>query len=126
MKKSIKLIMFFLSLVFIVSFFYNISYAKTAYQYVTSADGEFGGKSVGGVKTAAENVMGTIIGVTRIIAAGIAVIMIVVLAIKYMMASPEGKADIRKTSTVYIIGAVVLFASSGILSLINKVAQQIK
>ena len=48
--------------------------------------------------------------------------MIVVLAMKYMMAAPGEKAEIKKHAVVYIVGAVVLFASSGLLGIIQDFA----
>ena len=48
--------------------------------------------------------------------------MLVVLAIKYMSAAPGDKADIKKHAVVYVTGAVVLFGSAGILSIIEKFA----
>ena len=72
-----------------------------------------------------KNVVGAIITVTRTIATGVAIIMIIVLAMKYMMAAPGDRADIKKHAVVYIVGAVVLFASSGILGIIAKFAAEI-
>lgn len=62
------------------------------------------------------NIGGTVLGVLQVAAAVIAVIVLVVLAIKYIMASPNDKADIKKSATGYIIGAVILFGASGLLS----------
>ena len=69
-------------------------------------------------------VMGTILTATEYIGFGIAMLMILVLAIKYMTASPEAKAEISKTSTAYIVGAVVLFSASAILGIIQSIAGQ--
>ncbi len=75
-----------------------------------------------GAKDAATNITGAILTVFRIVAVGIALIMIVVVAIKYMSAAPEGKAEIKKHAVIYIVGAIVLFASSGILGIIQNFA----
>ena len=65
------------------------------------------------------SVMNTVLGVIQVIAISIAVIMIVILAIKYVSAAPSEKADIKKSLTIYIIGAVLLFGATGILQLIK-------
>ncbi len=71
------------------------------------------------------NALGTILGVVQIVAAGVAVIMLIVLAIKYISASPEGKADIKKSAAQYVIGAVLLFGASGILGIVRTFAMNI-
>ena len=48
--------------------------------------------------------------------------MLIVLAIKYISAAPSDKADIKKSATAYIIGAVVLFAASGVIQIIKNFA----
>ena len=75
-----------------------------------------------GASKAASNIIGMIINIAQVIGMGVAIIMLVVLAIQYIAASPEGKAEIKKNSTIYIVGAVILFAASGILSIIRRFA----
>lgn len=62
----------------------------------------------------------TVLGVVQTAAAAIAVVILVVLAIKYIMASPEGKADIKKTAYIYVVGAVIMFGASAILRFIQS------
>ena len=75
-----------------------------------------------GASQAASNVIGMIINIAQVIGMGVAIIMLVVLAIQYIAASPEGKAEIKKNATIYIVGAVILFAASGILGIIRRFA----
>ena len=75
-----------------------------------------------GAKNAATNVTGALLTVFRIAAVGVALIMLVVVAIKYMSAAPEGKAEIKKHAVIYVVGAIVLFASAGILQIIETFA----
>ena len=51
--------------------------------------------------------------------------MLLVVAMKYMTAAPGEKADIKKHAVVYVVGAVVLFAVTGILGLINTFSSNI-
>lgn len=69
-----------------------------------------------------KNILNVILGITQVIGVAVAVIMLIVLAIKYISAAPGDKAEIKKHAVVYIVGAVVLFAASGILGLIKNFA----
>lgn len=75
--------------------------------------------SAGNTETAVYSVMGSIINVVSIVGAGIAVIMLVYLGIMYTMNSVEKKAEIKKQAHSYIMGAVIIFAASAILKIIQ-------
>ena len=66
------------------------------------------------------SLLSSVATVVKVVAVGIAIIMLIVIAMKYMLAAPGEKAEIKKSAVVYIIGAVVLFAVSGILAIIQK------
>lgn len=70
-----------------------------------------------------QSVMVKIIAVVRVVGVGISVIMLIVLAVKYMSSAPEGKAEIKKTMVPYVVGAIILFASSQLLAVIAEVAE---
>ena len=67
-------------------------------------------------------IISMIINIAQIIGAGVAIIMLVVLAIQYISASPNGRAEIKKNSTLYVLGAIIIFAASGILGIIRRFA----
>ena len=71
------------------------------------------------------NIAGAVITIARVVCAAVAVVMLVVLGMKYMMAAPSEKADIKKHAVVYIVGALVMFACTGILTIIQKFAASI-
>ena len=75
-----------------------------------------------GASNAASNIIGMIINIAQVIGTGVAIIMLIVLAIQYIAASPEGKAEVKKNATIYIVGAIILFAASGILGIIRRFA----
>lgn len=64
---------------------------------------------------------GIILGVIQAIGMSIAVIILVWLGIKYIMASPDGKAEIKKQAFGYILGAVLLFGASWLVPLLKSV-----
>ncbi len=75
-----------------------------------------------GTSDAATSIIGSIITIVQIIGVGVAIIMLIVLAIKYISAAPGDKAEIKKHAVVYVVGAIVLFAASGILGIIKNFA----
>ncbi len=102
--------------------------------HVSMADGTNPAKALIGTLDAGEdsaadtkvqNVVNVIITVARVIGVAVAIVMLLVLAMKYMTAAPGEKADIKKSAVVYVVGAVVLFAVTGILGLINTFSSKI-
>lgn len=79
-----------------------------------------------GAASSVQRIIGAILTVTQVIGVGVAVIMLIVLAIKYISAAPSDKAEIKKHMVVYVVGAVVLFAASGILEIIKRFAVNIQ
>lgn len=71
----------------------------------------------------ARTVAGSILSIVQVIAVATAVIMLIVLAIKYISSAPNDKAEIKKHAVIYVVGAVLLFGASGILALIQNFAQ---
>ena len=69
--------------------------------------------------------IGAAITVVQVVGVGVAIIMLIVLAIKYISAAPGDKADIKKHAVVYVVGAVVLFAASGILGIVKNFASNV-
>ena len=80
------------------------------------------GDTNGGTAQTFAKILNVILGIAQVIGVAIAVIMLIVLAIKYISAAPGDKAEIKKHAVVYIVGAVVLFAASGILQIIKSFA----
>ena len=67
---------------------------------------------------------GSVIVTVQVVVTGIAVIMLIVLAMKYMLAAPGDKADIKKHAVVYVVGAEILFSVSGILKIIQVFSEK--
>ena len=79
-----------------------------------------------GVAKSVKEIIQSILTITQVIGVGVAVIMLVVLAIKYISAVLLGKAEIKKHMVVYVVGAILLFAASGILEIIKRFAGMVK
>lgn len=65
-----------------------------------------------------QRVMATVLNVVKVICLGIALIMLALLAVKFMLGSVEEKAEIKKHLVVYVVGAICMFGAAGILSII--------
>ena len=79
-----------------------------------------------GASNTATNVVATVISSIRIIGVCFAVVMLLTVAMKYMSSAPGDKADIKKSAVAYVVGAIVLFAVTGILTIIEQFAVVIK
>ena len=64
------------------------------------------------------------INIIQVIGAGIAILMLIVLGIKWMYASPSGKAEIAKKSRLYILGAILIFAAVGLLQIVKSFTKE--
>ena len=62
-----------------------------------------------------------IIGIVQFVGSFASVIVLIVLGIKYMTGSVEEKAEYKKTMVNYIIKAVLVFAITNILGIINSI-----
>lgn len=93
--------------------------------YISNADAFDPNKITGATVTStientSKNFFGSAIDVVQTFCVGIAVVMLIVHAIRYMAAAPEGKAELKKELTMYTIGAVIIFAASTIVEIIQK------
>lgn len=114
--KLIKKVMIFLIAALLIFVFIGNVYSVTEEQIKT-----FSGttENVGDAKNATSQVINGLISATRVIGAAIAIIILMVIASKYILASAGDRADIKKYAVNYIIGAVILFAATGILGIIQ-------
>lgn len=66
-----------------------------------------------------------ILGLVQAIGTSVAVIMIVIIAIKYFISAPDQKADVKSKLIPYVIGAVLLFGASNILGIVVRAVKEI-
>ena len=65
-----------------------------------------------------QDVGNTIIGIIQAVGSIVAVVVLLILGIKYMMGSAEEKAEYKKIMLPYLIGAVILLLASNIVGAI--------
>lgn len=75
--------------------------------------------------SATRNIVGAIVSVIRIVGTGIAIIMLVAVAIKYMSSAPGDRAEIKKHAVIYVVGAIVLFGGAQLIGIIQNFASNI-
>ncbi len=113
--RIINIVMIVLVLLTIVS---NVAFAATAgSSYLDPST--IKANNDGQLATKSQSIAGSILGVAQVIGISVAIIMLIALAIKYVSAAPNDKAEIKKHAVVYIAGAIVLFGASGLLGLIR-------
>ena len=61
---------------------------------------------------------GTVLGVIKFSGIIISVVALTIIGIKYLLSSVEGKAEYKKTAIIYLVGAILLFASTGLVGFI--------
>lgn len=98
----------------------------TSSEWMTLVEDVSSGEASEDVTTPLTNLAGTVITVVKVVCAGVAVIMLIVLGIKYMTSAPNERASIMKHAWVYLVGAIILFASSGIITILEQFATKIK
>ena len=70
------------------------------------------------------NVANRILGIIQIICYVAAIVLLIFLGIKFATASPEGKATVKNSAIIYVVGAVLIFAAGSILGVINKIGTE--
>jgi type IV secretory pathway VirB2 component (pilin) len=71
-----------------------------------------------------KGLVNTIIGWLTGIGMAVAVIVLLVLGIKYMIGSAEEKAEYKKTMIPYLVGAILVFGASAIAQVVYSIAIQ--
>lgn len=112
-NKTLKIIAVLLIAIALITLSTTIVRATTGFEPIEP-------KPVGTAGEKVTNTAGKILTIVRIVGMAVAVIMLTILGIKYVAASPNEKADYKKGMTVYVVGAVLLFGASALLSVFQK------
>lgn len=125
MKKSLKFIVA-LILMFSVSLIMfqltsNASYSDTMGTLINQDYSDSTGTT-----SNVTNITATVITSIRVVGICVAIVMLLSVAMKYMVAAPGEKADIKKSSIQYVVGAIVLFGVVGILTIISNFATAVQ
>jgi hypothetical protein len=75
----------------------------------------------GSVPTGMRNAAGQVITIVQFVCYAAAVVMLMVLGVKFISASPDGKAEIKKSAVIYVVGALLVFFAGLILGWIKDI-----
>ena len=100
----------------------DAGYSGTMKELITTMDEQEGEANSANT---ARSIVTNLIIIFRIVGVTAAILMLLVVAMKYMTAAPSEKAEIKKSAVVYIVGAVILFAVTGILGIISNLSTTI-
>lgn len=127
MKRTIKLVSILLLVVVVSMTLTTVVSAKTDGAKGIDAAGIAGGLK--GTTSAAQNdvtkIGNQLIGIITTVGVVVAVIILLVLGIKYMMGSASEKAEYKKTMIPYLVGAILIFGASAITKVVVGLAQGI-
>lgn len=59
-----------------------------------------------------------IVGIIQVVGYVVAVVMLVIIGIKYITSSPDGKAEVKKTALFYVLGAVLIAGAATIVGVV--------
>ena len=120
MKKSIKVISTLLLAIMLVT---SIAGTVLAVDPNTVLNGLNGN---GNVQTSDLTKVGNnIVTIIQVVGIVIAVIVLLVIGIKYMMGSASEKAEYKKTMIPYIVGAVLIFAGTSLVRVIYSLSTSV-
>ena len=120
MKKSIKVISTLLLTIMLVASIAGTVLAVDPNTVLNGLDGN-GNVQINDLTKVGNNIV-TIIQVVGIV---IAVIVLLVIGIKYMMGSASEKAEYKKTMIPYIVGAVLIFAGTSLVRVIYSLSTSV-
>lgn len=120
MKKTVKIISTLLLVVMLVTSIAGTVFADSTTDVLDKIKGD-GKVETSSLTTVGNNVV-TIINVVGIV---IAVIILLIIGIKYMIGSASEKAEYKKTMIPYIVGAVLIFAGTSLVRVIYSLANSV-
>ena len=118
MKKQVKIFTTVLMVIMLIASLSSVALASgKAGDILKSLDGSSTVTTSGLV-----NFGNAIIAIIQTIGVVVAVVVLLVLGIKYMMGSAEEKAEYKKTMVPYVVGALLIFAATTIVNVVYQLA----
>lgn len=120
MKKSIKVISTLLLAIMLVASVAGTVLAVDPNTVLNGLDGN------GNVQTSDLTKVGNnIVTIIQVVGIVIAVIVLLIIGIKYMMGSASEKAEFKKSMIPYIVGAVLIFAGTSLVRVIYSLSTSV-
>lgn len=113
-KKLIKTFSILLIVLMICSVSLNVFAAGSKADLTPSQIDGSGSVQTGSITSIGNN----IVKILQTVGIVLSVVILIVIGIKYMMGSPEEKADYKKSMMPYVIGAALIFAASALAQVV--------
>ncbi len=123
MKKTICLI---IMLLLIVSVIPNVYAEDSGISEIKKTMEEVQGYKSDDANSNVSKVINNVIGLIQFVGTGIAIVIVSILGIKYILASPNEKADVKKMAIPIIIGCILLFGAVNIVAAIYSFSNVIE
>lgn len=120
MKRNVVNFVFILTLIIMIGCIIISTVSQAAFSDVDVDFVTENAKDTSGAGKSVLNIIQSLLVIVQVAATGVAVIMLIVLAIKYIGSAPNDKASIKNSAIQYVVGAVVLFSAAGIIGIIRK------
>ena len=118
MKKQVKMVTTILMIVMILTTLASGVFATDPKGVLDNIKDGGTNVEVGGVEQFGK----AIVSVVRVVGVIVAVVVLLILGIKYMVGSAEERAEYKKTMVPYIVGAVLIFASTTLVGIVYDLA----
>ena len=98
--------------------FYSVYADDGVNSIITAMEGTSNAATATG--TGVGNVINNVIGIMQVVGSGLSIIVITLLGIKYILASPGEKADVKKSIMPILIGCVLLFGAVNLIAAVEE------
>jgi len=123
MKNYLKKISILILLVLLIYMFFSFDALATG-QYINPTS--FKDEAPSKVEKMTNKFSQTVIYVIRIVGTSVAVALLLIIGMKYMIAAPGEKADLKKYAINYVIAATLFFGATSVISIIYNFSKEIK
>lgn len=121
MKKTVKIMSTILLTIMLVATLASTVFAKPDVEgIITSVENDSTVQDTSKITTLGAN----IVNIMQIVGIVIAVVVILVIGIKYLIGSAEEKAEYKKTMIPYLVGALLVFAGTSLVKVVYQLANQ--
>lgn len=121
MNKTVKVFSIILMAILLVA---SISTISNGFDATSIASGLTGTST--SATSGITSIGNQIIGIVTTVGVVVAVVVLLVLGIKYMMGSASEKAEYKKTMIPYLVGAILIFGASAITKVVISIGAGIK
>lgn len=113
MNKTIKIVSAILIMILLVAMLSNVAMAVKPEDIAGKLSG-----TATSAQSSVTNIGNQIIGIITTVGVVVAVVILLVLGIKYMMGSASEKAEYKKTMIPYLVGSILIFGASAITKVV--------